>query len=43
MNREEKDRLEEILKEMFEEKMIKELVILKKESDKIKRAKTPEY
>ena len=43
MNREEKDRLEAILKEMFEEKMIKELVILKKESDKIKRAKTPEY
>ena len=43
MNREEKDRLEEILKEMFDEKMIKELVILKKESDKIKRAKTPEY
>ena len=43
MNREEKDRLEAILKEMFDEKMIKELVILKKESDKIKRAKTPEY
>lgn len=43
MNREEKDRLEQILKETFEEKMIKELVILKKESDKIKRVKTPEY
>lgn len=43
MNREEKDKLEQILKEAFEEKMIKELVILKKESDKIKRVKTPEY
>lgn len=43
MNREEKDKLEQILKETFEEKMIKELVILKKESDKIKRVKTPEY
>lgn len=43
MNREEKDKLEQILKETFEEKMIKELVTLKKESDKIKRVKTPEY
>ena len=43
MNREEKDKLEQVLKETFEEKMIKELLTLKKELDKIKRVKTPEY
>lgn len=43
LNREEKDHLEKSLKEIFDDKMINELVILKKEQDKLKRVKTPEY
>lgn len=43
LNREEKDKLEKELKETLEEEMILELLNLKKQKDKLKRVKIPEY
>ena len=43
LNREEKDKLEKEIKETLEEEMILELLNLKKQKDKLKRVKIPEY